>query len=156
MTGIDVSKHQGMIDWSKVKTDFAILRAGFGRYTSQKDPQFERNYAGAKAAGIPVGVYWYSYAKSAEEAREEAKACLQVLQGKQFEFPIYFDIEDGKLKNVEFIGGCNGNLKGIGSLVEGMDVDQVISRLEGTTCGGKPTSCPDQLATALKEAKKSL
>nr|DAQ81022.1 MAG TPA: hypothetical protein [Caudoviricetes sp.] len=94
MTGIDVSKHQGVIDWSKVKTDFAILRAGFGRYTSQKDPQFERNYAGAKAAGIPVGAYWYSYAKSAEEAREEAKACLQVLKGKQFEFPIYFDIED--------------------------------------------------------------
>lgn len=92
--GIDVSKHQGVIDWSKVKTDFAILRAGFGRYTSQKDPQFERNYAGAKAAGIPVGAYWYSYAKSAEEAREEAKACLQVLKGKQFEFPIYFDIED--------------------------------------------------------------
>ena len=92
--GIDVSKHQGMIDWSKVKTDFAILRAGFGRYAYQKDPQFERNYAGAKAAGIPVGAYWYSYARSAEEAREEAKACLQVLQGKQFEFPIYFDIED--------------------------------------------------------------
>ena len=69
---------------------------------------------------------------------------------------IYFDIEDGKLKNVEFIGGCNGNLKGIGSLVEGMDVDEVIARLEGTTCGGKPTSCPDQLANALKEAKKSL
>ena len=92
--GIDVSKHQGVIDWSKVKTDFAILRAGFGRYTSQKDPLFERNYAGAKAAGIPVGAYWYSYAKSAEKAREEAKACLQVLQGKQFEFPIYFDIED--------------------------------------------------------------
>ena len=94
MTGIDVSKHQGVIDWSKVKTDFAILRAGFGRYTSQKDPQFERNYAGAKAAGIPVGAYWYSYAKSAEEAREEAKACLQVLKGKRFEFPIYIDIED--------------------------------------------------------------
>ena len=94
MTGIDVSKHQGVIDWSKVKTDFAILRAGFGRYTSQKDPQFERNYAGAKAAGIPVGAYWYSYAKSVEEAHEEAKACLQVLRGKQFEFPIYFDIED--------------------------------------------------------------
>lgn len=92
--GIDVSKHQGVIDWGKVKTGFAILRAGFGRYTSQKDPLFERNYAGAKAAGIPVGAYWYSYAKSAEEAREEAKACLQVLQGKQFEFPIYFDIED--------------------------------------------------------------
>ena len=98
--GIDVSKHQGVIDWSKVKTDFAILRAGFGRYTSQKDTQFERNYAGAKAAGIPVGAYWYSYAKSVEEAREEAKACLQVLQGKQFEFPIYFDIEDSTQGNL--------------------------------------------------------
>ena len=65
---------------------------------------------------------------------------------------IFFEIEDGKLKNVQFLGGCNGNLKGIGSLVEGMDVQEVISRLEGTTCGGKPTSCPDQLATALKEA----
>ena len=93
--GIDVSRHQDVIDWSKVKTDFAILRAGFGRRASQKDSLFERNYAGAKAAGIPVGAYWYSYAKSAEEAREEANACLQVLQGKQFEFPIYFDVEDG-------------------------------------------------------------
>nr|DAF49605.1 MAG TPA: endolysin [Myoviridae sp. ctuev19] len=100
MTGIDVSKHQGMIAWSKVKTDFAILRAGFGRYAYQKDPMFERNYAGAKAAGIPVGAYWYSYAKSAEEAREEAKACLQVLKGKRFEFPIYFDIEDSTQGNL--------------------------------------------------------
>lgn len=65
---------------------------------------------------------------------------------------ILFEIEDGKLKNVQFLGGCNGNLKGIGSLVEGMDVDTVIARLEGTTCGMKPTSCPDQLARALKEA----
>ena len=68
---------------------------------------------------------------------------------------ILFDIEDGKLKNVQYIGGCNGNLKGIGSLVEGMDIDEVIARLEGTTCGGKPTSCPDQLATALKQAKEA-
>ncbi len=65
---------------------------------------------------------------------------------------ILFEIEDGILKNVTFIGGCNGNLKGIGSLVEGMKVEDVIARLEGTTCGGKPTSCPDQLATALKKA----
>lgn len=65
---------------------------------------------------------------------------------------ILFEIEDGKLHNVQYIGGCNGNLKGIGSLVEGMEVDQVISRLEGTTCGFKSTSCPDQLARALKEA----
>ena len=66
---------------------------------------------------------------------------------------IFFDIEDGKVKSVQFLGGCNGNLKGIGSLVEGMDVDEVIARLEGTTCGMKNTSCPDQLAKALKAAK---
>ena len=69
---------------------------------------------------------------------------------------ILFDIEDGKLKNVQYIGGCNGNLKGIGKLVEGMDIDEVIARLEGTTCGMKSTSCPDQLAQALKEVKASL
>ena len=68
---------------------------------------------------------------------------------------IYFEIEDGKVKNVEYFGGCNGNLKGISSLVEGMDVDEVIARLEGTTCGMKPTSCPDQLAQALKKAKEA-
>lgn len=66
---------------------------------------------------------------------------------------IFFDIEDGKVSNVQFIGGCNGNLKGIGALVEGMNIEDVISRLEGTTCGMKSTSCPDQLAKALKEAK---
>ena len=68
---------------------------------------------------------------------------------------ILFEIEDGKVKNVQFLGGCNGNLKGIGSLVEGMDVDEVIARLEGTTCGMKATSCPDQLANALKKAKEA-
>ncbi len=68
---------------------------------------------------------------------------------------IIFDVENGKVKNVQFIGGCNGNLKGISALVEGMDVNEVISRLEGTTCGGKPTSCPDQLARALKQAQNA-
>lgn len=68
---------------------------------------------------------------------------------------ILFEIEDNKLHNVQYIGGCNGNLKGIGSLVEGMDIDEVIARLEGTTCGFKPTSCPDQLAKALKEVKNA-
>ena len=67
---------------------------------------------------------------------------------------ILFEIEEGKVKNVTFLGGCNGNLKGIGSLVEGMDAQEVISRLEGTTCGMKATSCPDQLAKALKQALK--
>lgn len=67
---------------------------------------------------------------------------------------IFFEIEDNKVMNVEFLGGCNGNLQGIGKLVEGMDIDEVITRLEGIHCGMKPTSCPDQLATALKNAKK--
>lgn len=67
---------------------------------------------------------------------------------------ILFEIEDNKLMNVEFIGGCNGNLQGISKLVEGMDVDEVITRIEGIHCGMKPTSCPDQLATALKQAKE--
>lgn len=66
---------------------------------------------------------------------------------------VLFDIEDGKVRNVQYIGGCNGNLKGIGALIEGMDVDEAISRLEGIQCGMKPTSCPDQLAQALKEFK---
>lgn len=65
---------------------------------------------------------------------------------------IIFEIEDGTLKNVQFLGGCNGNLKGICSLVEGMDVNEVIKRVEGIRCGMKATSCPDQLAQALKEA----
>lgn len=65
---------------------------------------------------------------------------------------ILFDIEEGKVKNVQFLGGCNGNLKGIGALVEGMDAQEVISRVEGIKCGMKATSCPDQLAQALKEA----
>ena len=59
---------------------------------------------------------------------------------------ILFDIEEGKVKNVQFLGGCNGNLKGIGALVEGMDAQEVISRVEGIKCGMKSTSCPDQLA----------
>lgn len=64
---------------------------------------------------------------------------------------INFDIEDGKIKNVEFIGGCDGNTKGITALVEGMEVESVIERLEGITCGRKNTSCPDQFSKALKE-----
>ena len=61
------------------------------------------------------------------------------------------EAEDGVIKSVEVVGGCNGNLQGITRLVEGMDVKEAISRLEGIHCGGKPTSCPDQLAQALKQ-----
>ena len=65
---------------------------------------------------------------------------------------IFFDLEDGKIHNVQFIGGCNGNLKGIGALVEGMKAEDVIDRVADIQCGMKSTSCPDQLATALKQA----
>ena len=69
---------------------------------------------------------------------------------------IAFEVENGKVKNVQFYGGCNGNLKGIGALVEGMNIDDVITRVEGITCGMKATSCPDQLAQALKAAKEAM
>lgn len=65
---------------------------------------------------------------------------------------IHFDIVDNKVRNVSFLGGCNGNLQGISRLIEGMDVHEAISRIEGIKCGFKKTSCPDQLAHALKEA----
>lgn len=64
---------------------------------------------------------------------------------------IYFEIEDDIVKNVRFEGGCNGNTKGLAALVEGMKKDEVIKRLEGIRCGFKGTSCPDQLANALKQ-----
>ena len=62
-----------------------------------------------------------------------------------------FDIEDGVVKNVKIMGGCHGNLQGIGALVEGMKIQDVINRLSGIRCGFTPTSCPDQLAKALQE-----
>lgn len=67
-----------------------------------------------------------------------------------------FEIEDNVLKHLNVIGGCNGNLQGIASLVQGMDVDEVIRRLKGIRCGYKDTSCPDQLATALEIAKEKM
>lgn len=95
LKGIDVSVWQGRIDWSKVKdqVDFAILRAGYGREVSQKDTRFEEYYAGCKRYNIPVGIYWFSYATTREDAVREAKACIEVIKGKSFEYPILFDIE---------------------------------------------------------------
>ena len=63
-----------------------------------------------------------------------------------------FEIEGNIIKSLKVTGGCNGNLKGIGALVEGMDANEAIKRLSGITCGFKPTSCPDQLSKALEEA----
>jgi len=96
MRGIDISKHQGTVDFSKVKAagvQFVIIRAGFGKVATQKDPKFEEFYKGAKSVGLPVGAYWYSYATNEAEAKQEAKACLEVINGKQFDFPVWFDQE---------------------------------------------------------------
>ena len=98
MKGIDVSYHQGLIYWEKVKAagiGFAILRAGYGKVASQVDARFEQNAFGALSAGLHVGAYWFSYATSAAEAGQEAQLCAQVLEpykGK-FDFPVYFDYE---------------------------------------------------------------
>lgn len=69
---------------------------------------------------------------------------------------IEFELDGTTVKNVHFVGGCAGNTQGVARLVEGMDAREAISRLEGITCGLKPTSCPDQLAKALKEALPSI
>ena len=94
--GIDVSQWQGDINWGAVNADFAILRAGYGKVKSQIDTKFEQNYKNAKAVGMPLGAYWYSYAMSADEAREEAKVFIDIIKGKQFEYPVYFDVEEAK------------------------------------------------------------
>ncbi len=65
------------------------------------------------------------------------------------------DVEDGKIESVKVTGGCSGNLQGISSLLKGMDVDEAISRMEGIRCGVKATSCPDQIAQALKQYKNA-
>ena len=94
---IDVSTWQGNINWNAVKSSgvkAAIIRAGFGSHMSQKDKKFDQNYTNAKAAGMPIGAYWYSYATSVSDAKSEAATCIEVLKGKQFEYPIYYDLED--------------------------------------------------------------
>lgn len=69
---------------------------------------------------------------------------------------IKFDVEDNKLTHVQFVGGCAGNTQGVARLIEGMDIDEAIKRLDGIQCGPRPTSCPDQLANALKKYKENL
>ena len=94
--GIDVSEYQSVIDWQEVKAagrSFAILRCGYGRFADQIDRRFEQNYKNAKAAGVHVGAYLFSYALTAEQAREEAENCLRFIRGKTFEYPIVYDVE---------------------------------------------------------------
>ena len=97
MKAIDVSCWQVDVDYNKVKSsgiNIVLIRAGFGRETSQKDSQFEAHYKGAKAAGLKIGVYWYSYADSISDAVNEANACLACLNGRKLDLPVYYDLEE--------------------------------------------------------------
>ena len=94
---IDVSCWQIDVDYNKVKNsgiNVVLIRAGFGREASQKDNQFETHYKNAKAAGLKIGVYWYSYAEGISDAVNEANACLACLNGRKLDLPVYFDMEE--------------------------------------------------------------
>ena len=90
--GVDLLEYEGDVDWSRLSPniDFAILRANWKIGIDEN--QFENNYAGAKNYGVSVGAYWYSYAHNEEEAAKEAKDCLDIIKGKQFEYPIFYYI----------------------------------------------------------------
>jgi len=97
VTCVDISEFQQGINFNKMKNDgikAVIIRAGYGRESSQKDCMFESHYRNAKAAGLKIGVYWYSYADSAGDAEKEAKACLECINNKSLDMPIYYDLED--------------------------------------------------------------
>ena len=90
--GIDVSKHNGLIDFNAVKEagiEFVIIRAGYGKALTQVDPYFEQNYRNAKRAGLKVGAYWYSYTETVQGAVLEAQTCINAIKGKLFDLPIY-------------------------------------------------------------------
>lgn len=98
LKGIDVSEHQGRINWDQVKgnIDFAMLRAGFGR--NNIDKQFVRNISECNRLGIPVGIYWFSYAWNEEMARNEAKYILEAIKGYKVDYPISYDLEYDTLR----------------------------------------------------------
>ena len=101
--GIDLSEHQGSVNFNKLKSsgiDFVLLRAGYGsanRYPEQYDARFEEYYKKAKAAGLGVGAYWYSYAENADMAADEATSFIKALKGKQFDYPVYIDLEEDSI-----------------------------------------------------------
>lgn len=99
MKGIDISVYQNNVNYQKLKDngiEFAIIRLGYGKYSSQKDKCFEKHYTGLKNVGIKVGAYLYSYAYEKEGAKLEAENTLKIIQGKQFELPIFYDMEESK------------------------------------------------------------
>ena len=118
---IDISEWQDTVDFAKVKASGVqgiIIRIGFGdviSYPYQIDKQFERNYSECKRLGIPIGAYFYCYAKTAAEAQREAQGCLKLLAGKQFELPILYDVEE---QTVFSKGHCNEVIKAFADILE--------------------------------------
>ncbi|WP_432291555.1 GH25 family lysozyme [Clostridium baratii] len=101
LKGIDVSEHQGVIDWNKVKDhiDFAILRAGWGN--NHIDKQFKRNISECNRLGIPVGAYWFNYALSPEMAKKEASFLLDAVKDYRIEYPLFCDWEEDSKRYAE-------------------------------------------------------
>ena len=94
LKGVDVSYHQGHIDWKKVKNagiQFAMLRAGYGR--NNIDKQFHNNANGCRITGIPFGVYWFSYAYTVDMARQEARYCVAAIDQYEVQYPVCYDLE---------------------------------------------------------------
>ncbi len=97
--GVDLSEHNPNIDFTKLKNngiDFVILRAGYGKLISQKDKLFENYYNKAKQAGLKIGCYWYCYAETQQELLVECQVFLEMIKNKQFEYPVFLDIEEQK------------------------------------------------------------
>lgn len=115
--GIDVSEHNGLINWEKVKAagvDFAIIRCGYGQdKTSQDDKYWKRNADECTRLGIPFGVYLYSYAKNVEAARSEAAHVLRLIKGYKLSYPVYFDAEEKGTEKV-----CKANAIAFGDIIE--------------------------------------
>lgn len=115
LKGIDVSHHQGVINWDEVKAagiQYAIIRCGYGNdLTKQDDGQYLRNVSECERLGIPYGVYLYSYAMSVEEAQSEADHVLRLIKGRHLTYPVFYDLEDAK-----YTGKCSHKL--IGDMAE--------------------------------------
>lgn len=97
--GVDLSEHNPNIDFTKLKNngiDFVILRTGYGKVITQKDKLFEDYYNKAKQVGLKVGCYWYCYAQTQQELLVECQVFLELIKGKQFDYPVFLDIEEQK------------------------------------------------------------
>ena len=98
--GVDVSEHNGVIDWEKVKesgkVDFAMIRAGYGQTTVDK--QFHKNAVMCNTLDIPIGIYWFSYATTVDAAAREARACLETIKDYKITYPVAFDFEDDSVR----------------------------------------------------------